>query len=145
VGGVGGAALLLVGIFFILRSHRKKLGQGPNQGHNPEAGATYSPPTEQPEKQVAPVVSPEKLDVKERPVSPVSPVLSPVEPAKKPVGGRAELMEKGNEPHVSVAPVAAPNVTELQGEGRHGLRPEELDANGNYIGELHGDGRQLTD
>jgi hypothetical protein len=41
-----------------------------------------------------------------------------------------------------VTPAAAPNVTELHGEGRYGLQPEELDANGNYFGELHGDGRQ---
>ncbi|KAH8787221.1 hypothetical protein BGZ57DRAFT_880171 [Hyaloscypha finlandica] len=28
------------------------------------------------------------------------------------------------------------------GEGRYGLRPEELDGQGRYVGELHGDGRQ---
>lgn len=81
----------------------------------------------------------------ERPVSPVSPILKPVEPAervKQLVGGRAELTEKQSEPVVSVTPAASPNVTELHGEGRYGLRPDELDANGNYIGELHGDGRQ---
>jgi hypothetical protein len=138
-------ALVIGGIFFYLRSQRKKAGQSLNQGQNPEAAAAN--PTEQSEKQVAPAVSPEKLAVKERPVSPVSPVSPPVDAAataKKPTGGRAELMEKENEPFVNVAPVGTPNVTELQGEGRHGLRPEELDANGQYIGELHGDGRQFT-
>jgi hypothetical protein len=146
VGGLGGAALLLGGIFFMLRSHRKKLGQGKNQGHYAEAGAAQPPPNEQPETQVTSVVSPVKQTLQnERPVSPVSPILKPVEPAepvKQLVGGRAELLEKQSEPVVSVTPAAAPNVTELYGEGRYGLRPEELDANGNYIGELHGDGRQ---
>ena len=28
-------------------------------------------------------------------------------------------------------------------EARYGLRPEELDAEGRYVGELHGDGRQV--
>jgi hypothetical protein len=28
------------------------------------------------------------------------------------------------------------------GGGRYGLRPEELDSQGRYVGELHGDGRQ---
>ncbi|KAN0090034.1 hypothetical protein V8E51_018613 [Hyaloscypha variabilis] len=32
---------------------------------------------------------------------------------------------------------------ELGGEGRYGLRPEELDSEGRYVGELHGDGRQF--
>jgi hypothetical protein len=26
---------------------------------------------------------------------------------------------------------------------RYGLRPEELDSEGRYVGELHGDGRQF--
>jgi hypothetical protein len=30
-----------------------------------------------------------------------------------------------------------------QGQGRYGLRPEELDGDGRYVGELHGDGRQF--
>lgn len=34
-------------------------------------------------------------------------------------------------------------VGELGGEGRYGLRPEELDSEGRYVGELHGDGRQF--
>jgi hypothetical protein len=146
VGGLGGAALLLGGIFLMLRSHRKKLGQGANQGHYAEAGAARPPPDEEPEKQFTPAVSPVKQDLQnQRPVSPVSPILKPVEPAepvKQLVGGRAELLEKQREPLVSVTPAAAPNVTELQGVSRYGLRPDELDANGNYIGELHGDGRQ---
>jgi hypothetical protein len=29
-------------------------------------------------------------------------------------------------------------------EGRYGLRPEELDSEGRYVGELHGDGRQVV-
>jgi hypothetical protein len=33
-------------------------------------------------------------------------------------------------------------VRELGGEGMYGLRPEELDSEGRYVGELHGDGRQ---
>jgi hypothetical protein len=33
-------------------------------------------------------------------------------------------------------------VRELGGEGRYGLRAEELDSEGRYVGELHGDGRQ---
>jgi hypothetical protein len=145
IGGLAAVALVIGGIFFYLHSQRKKAGQSQNQGHNPEAAAAN--PAEQSEKQVAPVVSSEKTAVKERPVSPVSPVSSPVDAAanaKKPAGGRAEPVEKENEPFVNVAQVGAPNVTELQGEGRHGLRPEELDANGQYIGELHGDGRQFT-
>lgn len=146
MGGLGGAALLLGGIFFMLRSHRKELGHGANQGHYAEAGAAQPPPNEQPEKQATSTVSPVKQALQnERPVSPVSPILKPVEPAepvKQLVGGRAELMEKQSEPGVSVTPAATPNMTELHGEGRHGLRPDELDSDGNYIGELHGDGRQ---
>lgn len=130
----------------MLRSHRKKLGQGANQGHYAEAGTAQPPQNEQPEKQVTPAMSPAKQALQnERPVSPVSPILKPVEPAervKQLVGGRAELMEKQSDPVVSVTPATAPNLTELNGEGRYGLRPDELDANGNYIGELHGDGRQ---
>ncbi|KAE8452937.1 hypothetical protein EG329_012124 [Mollisiaceae sp. DMI_Dod_QoI] len=34
-------------------------------------------------------------------------------------------------------------VGELGGESRYGLRPEELDSEGRYVGELHGDGRQF--
>jgi hypothetical protein len=92
-------------------------------------------------------VARKKLPVEERPVSPVSPILSPVEPValvRKAVGGRAELMEKENEPVVEVTPASAPNGAELQSEGRYGLRREELDADGRYVGELHGDGRQFT-
>jgi len=147
VGGLGGAALLLGGIIFYLHSQRKYTRQGQNQGYSPEAGAPRPPPFDQPEKQVPPAVARKKLPVEERPISPVSPILSPVEPValvRKPVGGRAELMEKENEPVVEVTPASAPNGTELQGEGRYGLRHEELDADGRYVGELHGDGRQFT-
>jgi hypothetical protein len=129
----------------MLRSHRNKLGQGTNQGHYAEAGAAQPPPKEQPEKQVTSAVSPVKQALQnERPVSPVSPILKPIEPAepvKQLIGGRAELMEKQSEPVVSAAPAGTPTVTELHGQGRYGLRPDELDANGNYVEELHGDGR----
>jgi hypothetical protein len=33
----------------------------------------------------------------------------------------------------------------MESVNRFGLRPDELDANGRYIGELHGDGRHLSD
>lgn len=77
------------------------------------------------------------------PVSPVSAVSAKVTHAavfKKPAGGRAELGDKEDETIVNVAPA----VVEVHGDGRHGLRPDELDAEGRYIGELHGDGRHFS-
>lgn len=59
-------------------------------------------------------------------------------------GGRAELDDKGIDPIVNVKPTDPTRSVEIQGEGRHGLRPEELDASGRYIGELHGDGRHIN-
>jgi hypothetical protein len=75
---------------------------------------------------------------------------------RKPVGGRAELPEKMvgagtvGEKEVIVDTKKEPfeNVVdrgvEIDGrgaQGRYGLRPEELDSEGRYVGELHGDGR----
>jgi hypothetical protein len=74
-------------------------------------------------------------------------------------GGRAELQggeaakgtgvgvgEKEVKEEVVVSPVS-PQVKgaemDGQGEGKYGLRPEELDSEGRYVGELHGDGRQF--
>jgi hypothetical protein len=69
--------------------------------------------------------------------------------------GRAELGgEKGGVVEVvspisaqdGVSPVGGEEVRRGPGraglEGRYGLRPEELDSEGRYVGELHGDGRQ---
>jgi hypothetical protein len=77
-------------------------------------------------------------------------------------GGRAELPEKGGVGGVAVeAKEVIPDAKkegvvvvdrgvevdgtgmEEGGEGRYGLRPEELDGEGRYVGELHGDGRQF--
>jgi len=33
----------------------------------------------------------------------------------------------------------------MESVNKYGLRPDELDASGRYVGELHGDGRHLTD
>jgi hypothetical protein len=129
-------ALVLGGIFFYLRSQRKNAEHGQNQGHNQEAGAGIPPPAEQSEKQLAPIVTTTAVPRAASPVSPVDPSKPADSEVQKP--GRAELMAEKDEP------VVAPAVTELQGEGKYGLRPEELDAEGRYIGELHGDGRQVT-
>ena len=64
--------------------------------------------------------------------------------------GRAELPEKvGAEAVVGQKEVIPDEKKEaivempgVHGEGRYGLRPEELDSEGRYVGELHGDGRQ---
>jgi hypothetical protein len=70
--------------------------------------------------------------------------------------GRAELPEKGI-PLVGVdakevvqevrEPISGGGGVEMDGRGvqaaRYGLRPEELDSEGRYVGELHGDGRQF--
>jgi hypothetical protein len=75
-------------------------------------------------------------------------------PTKGP--GRAELPEKGI-PFVGVGekevaqeaeePVNGGGGVEIGGRevqaARYGLRPEELDSEGRYVGELHGDGRQF--
>lgn len=71
-------------------------------------------------------------------------------PAAPPVArrgpGRAELPEKvGAEAVIGqkeVIPDEKKERHEVYGEGRYGLRPEELDSEGRYVGELHGDGRQ---
>ena len=58
-------------------------------------------------------------------------------------------MEKGNViSEVSpVSPESGKVEVEMDaqglGQGRYGLRPEELDSQGRYVGELHGDGRQF--
>jgi hypothetical protein len=75
-------------------------------------------------------------------------------------GGRAELPEKGGggvigekeiiedvekEGKVGADP-AVDRAVEIDGsgtQGRYGLRAEELDSEGRYVGELHGDGRQF--
>lgn len=61
-------------------------------------------------------------------------------------GGRVELLgtEKGI-PMVSVEGKEEGKVEmDGTGMGRYGLRPEELDAEGRFVGELHGDGRELV-
>jgi hypothetical protein len=80
--------------------------------------------------------------------------------AVKKGGGRAELPDEGKGEGVVgekekidvVSEVVSPVSPESakvemdgqgQGQGRYGLRPEELDSEGRYVGELHGDGRQF--
>jgi hypothetical protein len=130
VGGLAALTLIIALIILYLRSQCKK---SPQTQHREAAAipAPIPPPAEQLEKQVS------------RPISPVSAVSAKVAPDaafKKPAGGRAELGDKEDETIVNVAPAVA----EVHGDGRHGLRPDELDAEGRYIGELHGDGRHLA-
>ena len=71
---------------------------------------------------------------------------------KRKGGGRAELAgaeREVEEEKVVVGEKVEDKVVdrgwEIDGrgvEGRYGLRPEELDSEGRYVGELHGDGRQ---
>jgi hypothetical protein len=117
-------AFIVAVILFYLRSRRQKSWQ---TQHQEAAAASIHPP----EKRTA------------RPISPVSLVSAKVAPAavfKNPARGRAELLDKENEIIVNVAPTVA----EVNGDGRHELRPDELDAGGRYIGELGGDGRYFT-
>lgn len=73
-------------------------------------------------------------------------------------GGRAELPDEGkglggeaekekvnvmSEVVSPVSPQSGKVEMDAQGQGRYGLRPEELDSEGRYVGELHGDGRQF--
>jgi hypothetical protein len=60
------------------------------------------------------------------------------------IGGEMEK-EKGNViSEISpVSPERGEVEMDAQGQGRYGLRPEELDGEGRYVGELHGDGRQF--
>jgi hypothetical protein len=66
-------------------------------------------------------------------------------------GGRAELY--GKEKGIPIVSVVAGEVNEerkveIDGAGtdigKYGLRPEELDAEGRFVGELHGDGREVV-
>jgi hypothetical protein len=127
VGGVVGLLLIIGIIYILLRRNRYKPGQV--QGTE----AVGVPRTSQaPEKEAAPTSSPIKADS-------ASAALF-----KRPIHGRAELDSNGNEPIMNVVQADSTQLTEVHGEGRHGLRPEELDANGRYTGELHGDGRHFT-
>lgn len=102
--------------------------------------------------------------------SPVSPISSFAVPAttptpapavppivKKPVGvagGRAELGDPNtqtltpsvevdaNEQYIREVEANEANTPAGVPAGKHGLRPEEVDGTGRYVGELHGDGRQ---
>jgi hypothetical protein len=114
-------AFIVAVILFYLRSRRQKSWQ---TQHQEAAAASIHPP----EKRTA------------RPISPVSAKVAPTAVFKNPARGRAELLDKENETIVNVAPTVA----EVNGDGRRELRPDELDANGRYIGELGGDGRYFT-
>lgn len=88
--------------------------------------AAPKPPKEEDHKEAVPVSAEEPPIVVDKPVS------------KPPAGGRAELDEAtGRSANVQHTGVESP-------PPRYGLRPEELDAEGRYIGELHADGRQYT-
>lgn len=115
-------------IFFYLRSRRQK---SPQTQHHEAAAASTHPPAEQPEKQTTGYISPD---------SPLSAKATPAAVFKNLARGRAELLNKESETIVNVAPTAA----EVNGDGRQALRPNELDTEGRYVGELHGDGRHFT-
>jgi hypothetical protein len=79
-------------------------------------------------------------------------------PISKSGGGRAELQGEEKTPAVTtqdmgfnqeqmVEDVTKPDLSpeEIDGAPKYGLRSEELDAEGRYVGELHGDGRQVTE
>jgi hypothetical protein len=127
VGGVVGL-LLIIGIIYILLRRNRHM---PDQDQGQEA-VDVPRTTQSPDKEIEPTSSPVKPDS-------TSAALF-----KRPVHGRAELDSKENEPVVNVVQADSTLLTEVHGEGRHGLHLEELDANGRYTGELHGDGRHST-
>jgi hypothetical protein len=120
--------LLIIGIIYILLRRNRLM---PDQGQRQEV--IDVPRT---------IQSPEKENVPTS--SPVKPDSASAALFKRPVQGRAELDSKENEPIVNVVQADSTKLTEVHGEGRHGVHPEELDANGRYTGELHGDGRHFT-
>jgi hypothetical protein len=118
--------LLILGIIYIFL---RRTRQSPEQAQ--EVTAILPSVHQQPEKLIVPIVSPVKSDS------------SPTAAFKRLVQGRPELDSTESKPE-NVAQADSTQLTEVQGEGRDGLRPEELDANGQYVGDLHGDGRHST-
>jgi len=61
------------------------------------------------------------------------------------VVGEKEVIEDVEKEGKVGADLAVDRAVEIDGsgtQGRYGLRAEELDNEGRYVGELHGDGRQ---
>jgi hypothetical protein len=69
---------------------------------------------------------------------------------KRTGGGRAELQGEETEKGVAVEDVGVVEAEkgkvemDARGMARYGLRPEELDSEGRFVGELHGDGREVV-
>jgi hypothetical protein len=57
---------------------------------------------------------------------------------------KVELENNGIKPAVNNAQAGSTQLTEIKGEVRYGVRPEEPDTNGRYIGELHGGVRHFN-
>jgi hypothetical protein len=124
------AILLAIFLIWLPRHQKKKAGIQGESGPVGGAGSTFVPAAAvkkgggraelqggEAEKEKGAEVGVGEKEVKEEVVSPVSPQ-----------GGKVEIDGRG---------------VDGQGEGRYGLRPEELDSEGRYVGELHGDGRQF--
>jgi hypothetical protein len=120
--------LLIIGIIYILLRRNRHM---PDQGQGQKA-VDVPRTIQNPEKENTPTSSEVKPDS-------ASAALF-----KRPLHGSEELDSKENEPIVNVVQAGSTQLTEVHGEGRHGLHPEELGANGRYTGELHGDGRHFT-
>ncbi|KAF8850954.1 hypothetical protein BDZ45DRAFT_751193 [Acephala macrosclerotiorum] len=151
VGGVLGALLLIVvllGAFLVWLQRRQKkkaaavsqLQSGPFVQTQPNAqgaeGSTFVPTAAPVRRGGGRAELPEKggAGVGEKEVIP------DVEEKEKGRLGGGDMV--GQREGVEVDSTGL-GVGELGGEGRYGLRPEELDSEGRYVGELHGDGRQF--
>ena len=119
VGGLAGLALLIGALYILIRRRQKNSGQVQYQG---------VAAVEQPERKNVPLVSS---------MSTGKTTAAALKPAG---GGREELRNTYNSSMVDGALAGSGRPTELQTEGRYGLRPEELDEQGRYMGELQGDG-----
>ena len=151
VGGVLGALLLiaiLLGVFLVWLPRRQKkkaaavsqLRSGPFVQTQPKAegaeGSTFVPTAAPVRRGVGRAELPEKggAGVGEKEIIP------DVKEKENGVLGGGDVVgqREGVEVDGTGLGVGGPG-----GESRYGLRPEELDSEGRYVGELHGDGRQF--